>query len=155
MTTESAAASGATGTPPPRWLLKAINSTHVFLHRLTGGRWFNSFRGEDFCFVTMTGAKSGRTRTIALIYVGYRDGVLLVGSMGGAPRNPSWYHNLVKHPAIEVRHRRRRLQLVARLATPEEKVDLWPVCYQHYAPYADYRKRTTRDIPIFVCEAAP
>jgi deazaflavin-dependent oxidoreductase (nitroreductase family) len=78
--------------------------------------------------------------------------MLLVASMGGAPRNPVWYHNIAKHPEITVRHRRRRMKLRARLATPEEKPGLWPICDQHYAPYADYRKRTTRDIPIFVCE---
>ena len=103
----------------------------------------------------MKGAKSGRTLTIPLMHVPYRDGVLLVASLGGAPRNPVWYNNLVKHPEIAVSHRGRRMNLRARLATPEEKPELWPICDQHYAPYADYRKRTTRDIPIFVCEAAP
>ncbi len=155
MTTETATPSNAGGGPPPRWVLKALTRTHVFLNRLTGGRLFNSFGGDDVCFVTMKGAKSGRTLTIPLMYVPYRDGVLLVASQGGAPRNPVWYHNLVKHPEIAVSHRGRRVELVARLAVPEEKAELWPVCDQHYAPYADYRKRTTREIPIFVCERAP
>jgi deazaflavin-dependent oxidoreductase (nitroreductase family) len=101
----------------------------------------------------MKGARSGRTLTIPLMYVPYRGGVLLVASLGGAPQNPVWYHNLVKHPEILVRHRR-RMKLRARLATPQEKPTLWPICDQYYAPYADYRKRTTRDIPIFVCEPA-
>ena len=153
MTTEPAAK--AAGAPPPRWVLKAMTRTHLFLHRLTGGRLFNSLRGDDVCFVTMTGAKTGRSRTIPLMYVPHRDGVLLVASQGGSPRNPVWYHNLVKNPDIEVSHRGRRMGLRARLATPDEKPELWPVCDQHYAPYADYRKRTTRDIPIFVCELAP
>jgi deazaflavin-dependent oxidoreductase (nitroreductase family) len=88
------------------------------------------------------------------MYVPYGDGVLLVASLGGAPRNPVWYRNLVKHPEIVVTHRGRRMKLRARLATSQEKPGLWPLCDQHYAPYADYRKRTTRDIPIFVCEPA-
>jgi deazaflavin-dependent oxidoreductase (nitroreductase family) len=78
--------------------------------------------------------------------------VLLVASQGGAPKNPVWFHNLVKHPAIEVRHRGRKMSLRARLASSDEKPALWPVCDAHYAPYADYRKRTDREIPIFVCE---
>jgi len=127
----------------------------VSLNRVTGGRLFNTFGGDEVCFVTMKGAKSGRTLTIPLMYVPYRDGLLLVASQGGAPRNPVWYHNLVKHPEIVVSHRRRRMELRARLANPEEKSELWPICDQHYAPYADYRERTTRDIPIFVCEPAP
>jgi len=152
MTTEPATAS--TGRPPPRWAMKAVTRLHLFLNRLTGGRLFNTFGGDDVCFVTMKGAKSGRMLTIPLMYVPYRDGLLLVASQGGAPRNPLWYHNLVKDPEILVSHRRRRTKLRARLASPEEKPELWPICDQYYAPYADYRKRTTRDIPIFVCEPA-
>lgn len=155
MTTKSAAPSTGAGAPPPRWVVKSMTRLHVFLNRLTGGRLFNSFAGDDVCFVTMKGAKSGRIVTVPLMYVPYGDGVLLVASLGGAPRNPVWYNNLVKHPEITVSHRRRLMNLRARLATPQEKPKLWPICDQHYAPYADYRKRTTRDIPIFVCEPRP
>jgi deazaflavin-dependent oxidoreductase (nitroreductase family) len=154
MTTEPAAASAGAGAPVPRWIVKTFARLQVFLKWLTGGRSFNSLGGNDVCFVTMKGAKSGRTLTIPLMYVPYRDGVLLVASLGGAPRNPAWYHNLVKHPEIVVRHRNHRMKLRARLATPDEKPELWPICDHYYAPYADYRKRTTRDIPIFVCEPA-
>ena len=148
MTTPSPSA----GASPRTRIVKAFARLHVFLNRLSGGRLFNSLGGDDVCFVTMKGAKSGRRLTLPLMYVPYRDGVLLVASLGGSPRNPVWYNNLVKHPEIAVSHRRRGLQLRARLATAEEKPKLWPICDQHYAPYADYRKRTTRDIPIFVCE---
>jgi len=152
MTSESTSQATGRGGPPPRWLLKAFTRTHVLLHRLSGGRLFNQLGGDEVCFVTMKGARSGRRLTIPLMYVPHRDGVLLVASQGGAPRNPVWYHNLVKHPDIEVTHRGRRMRLRARLARPEEKPELWPICDRHYAPYAEYRKRTTRDIPIFVCE---
>ncbi|MCL4684758.1 nitroreductase family deazaflavin-dependent oxidoreductase [Myxococcota bacterium] len=140
------------GKPPPRWILKAATRTHVLLHRLSGGRLFNKLAGDEVCFVTMTGAKSGRTLTVPLMYVPYQQGVLLVASQGGAPKNPVWFGNLVKHPDIEVNHRGKRMRLRARQATVEEKGALWPICDQHYAPYAEYRQRTTRDIPIFVCE---
>jgi len=143
------------GKIPPRWLIKTMTRTHVFLHRLTGGRLFNRLAGDEVCFVTMTGAKSGRTLTVPLMYVPHQGGVLLVASQGGAPKNPVWYGNLVKHPDIVVRHRQETLRLRARLARPEEKAALWPICDDHYAPYADYRKRTERDIPIFVCEPTP
>ena len=137
--------------PPPRWVLKTVTRLHVLLHRLSGGG-LNRLGGDEVCFVTMTGAKSGRTRTVPLMYVPHGEGVLLVASQGGAPKNPVWYHNLVKHPEIEVEHRGDRKQLRARIAGPEEKAGLWPTCDQHYAPYAEYRTRTTRDIPLFVCE---
>ena len=138
--------------PPPRWAIKLMTKTHVFLNRLSGGRAFNQLMGDDVCFVTMKGAKSGKTITIPLMYVPYEQGVLLVASLGGAPKNPVWYNNLVKHPDIEVRHRGRRMKLRARIANAAEKPALWPICDASYAPYADYRARTNRDIPIFVCE---
>lgn len=140
------------GAPPPRWLMKTATRVHVFLNRLTGGRYFNTLAGDEVCFVTMTGAKSGRTITIPLMYVPYRDGVILVASQGGAPKNPVWYNNLVKHPDIEVRHRGDHMKLRARLASLDEKPALWPICDEHYAPFEEYRARTTREIPMFICE---
>lgn len=140
------------GKPPPRWLLKTATRIHVWLHRLSGGRFFNRLAGDEVCFVSMKGARSGRRRTIPLMFVPYGDGVLLVASQGGAPKHPVWYGNLVKYPDIEVEHRARRMSLRARLARADEKPALWPICDRHYAPYAEYRERTTRDIPIFVCE---
>jgi deazaflavin-dependent oxidoreductase (nitroreductase family) len=137
---------------PPRWLLKFMTRAHNFLNRITGGKAFNTLNGDEVCFITMTGAKSGRTITVPLMYVPHGDGVLLVASQGGAPKNPVWYNNIAAIPDIEVRHRNHTMTLRARLATAEEKPALWPVCDSHYAPFADYRARTSRDIPIFVCE---
>ena len=142
----------APGALPPRWLIKGFTKLHVTLNKISGGTLFNQLGGDDVVFVTMTGAKSQRQITIPLMYVPYQDGVLLVASQGGAPRNPVWYNNLVKHPDIVVIHRGRKMLLTARLATTVEKPAMWPVCDQYYKPYADYRARTDRDIPIFVCE---
>ena len=137
---------------PPKWILKTMSRTHICLNRLTMGKMFNTFGGEEVCFVTMTGAKSGRSITMPLMYVPYEEGVLLVASMGGAPKNPVWYYNIAKNPDITVRYRGTRMDLRARLADSEEKPGLWPICDSFYAPYADYRARTDRDIPIFICE---
>lgn len=151
---KSASESKPAGQPPPKWVVKTFTRLHLMLHRLSGGRWFNKLGGDEVCWVTMTGARSGRSLTIPLMYVPYREGVLLVASQGGAPNNPAWYFNLVKHPDIEVNYRGKRTRLTARLATADEKPALWPICDACYAPYADYRRRTDRDIPIFICEPA-
>ena len=100
----------------------------------------------------MIGAVTGRTLTKPVMYVPYRDGVLLVASLGGAPKNPAWYQNIMAHPDIEVRHRGRAIQLRARLANESERESLWPVCDAAYPAYADYRSRTSRAIPILVCQ---
>jgi deazaflavin-dependent oxidoreductase (nitroreductase family) len=143
----------APGRAAPRRLLKIMARVHVFLHRVTGGRAGNSMAGDEVCFVSMTGAKSGRRITIPLLYLPHGSGVLLVASQTGRATHPIWYNNLVKHPEIEVRHRGDRLKLRAREAATEEKADLWPICDEMYADFARYRARTTRDIPIFVCES--
>lgn len=145
---------GRKGVDPPKWFMKAMSRSHIFLNKLTGGKLFNTLAGDEVCFVSMTGARSGRNITMPLMYVPYNDGVLLVASLGGAPKHPVWYYNIAKNPDISVKHRGKVMKLRARLATAEEKPVLWPVCDSHYAPYADYRARTERDIPIFVCEAA-
>lgn len=133
-------------------MLKRMAELHVFINRLSGGRFFNTLQGRDVCFVTMTGARSGRKRTIPLMYLPYKEGILLVASQGGAHKNPAWYYNLVHNGDIEVTHRGRRMKLRARLAGDDEKAELWPICDEYYPQFADYRARTTRDFPIFVCE---
>ena len=140
------------GAAPPRWIMKVVTHVHGLINRMSGSRLGNTIGGDEVCFVTMKGARTGKTRVIPLMYVPRGDDVLLVASLGGAPRNPTWFYNVVANPEVEVRHRGISRSYRARLASPEEKSDLWPICDAHYAPYADYRKRTTRDIPIFVCE---
>jgi deazaflavin-dependent oxidoreductase (nitroreductase family) len=133
-------------------MIKGLGKTHVKVNRLSGGRIGNKMQGHEVCFVTMTGAVSGRTLTKPLMYVPYSDGVLLVASLGGGPKSPVWYRNIVTHPDIEVRHRGRTMALRARVATDAERPTLWPICDEHFPPFADYRTKTTREIPILVCE---
>jgi deazaflavin-dependent oxidoreductase (nitroreductase family) len=149
---EEAATTVDAGRPPPRWFLKAFTRLHVALYKMSGGKLFTRLAGDEICMVTMTGAKTGKKRTIPLMYVPYEDGVLLVASQGGAPRNPVWYHNLKAHPEVEILEGGTKRTLRARQLEAEEKAKAWPVCVEHYAPYEDYQKRTTRDIPVFYCE---
>jgi deazaflavin-dependent oxidoreductase (nitroreductase family) len=132
-----------------------MTKAHIGVNRLSGGRLGNKMQGHEVCFVTMTGAVSGRTIKKPLMYVPYGEGVLLVASLGGAAKNPIWYRNVVAHPDIEVRHRGKTMSLRARLATDAERPSLWPICDEHYPPFAEYRQETDREIPIFVCEPRP
>ena len=136
----------------PHWLVRAFTRVNVWLYQLSGGRLMNRYAGDPICLVTMTGAKSGKQRIVPLMYVPHDDKVILVASLAGAPQNPFWYHNLRAHPDIEVEYDGQRRKLRARIADSAEKAELWPICVQHYASFEDYQKRTTRDIPIFICE---
>lgn len=122
------------GNAAPRRALRTLTKVHVFLHRLTGGRQFNSMGGDEVCFVTMTGAKSGKQVTIPLLYLPYGRGLMLVASQTGRPTNPIWYKNLVKHPEIEVRRRGDTVRLRAPEAGAEEKGKLWPTLDEMYPP---------------------
>lgn len=131
---------------------KWFSSLNVLLYKWSSGRLFNRIGGGDICVVKMTGAKSGLPREFPLMYVPYQDGIVLVASLAGAPRHPTWYYNLLAHPEIEVTVGERRLQLVARRATAAEKAAVWPLCCQHYRDFDLYQRRTPRDIPVFICK---
>ena len=135
-----------------RQFIKPFSGLNAFVYKLTGGRLMGKFQGREICLVKMKGAKSGEMRTVPLMYVPYKDGVIIVASQGGAPKSPVWYKNLVAHPDIEVQYRSKKMKLRARQVDDEEKARVWPTCCQHYPPFEDYQKRTDRNIPVFVCE---
>jgi deazaflavin-dependent oxidoreductase (nitroreductase family) len=142
-----------TGTKmPPKWVLKAISTLNVWLYRLSGGRIMGKLKGSPICLVTMTGRKSGRTITIPLMYTAHNDDVLLVASLGGAPKHPVWYHNIMAQPEIVIQDGRRVRTMRARQAGAAEKAALWPLCVASYPEFADYQAKTDRDIPVLICE---
>ncbi len=132
--------------------LRLFTRLHVFLYKLSGGRLFHTMGGGEICIVTMKGAKSGHTKDFPLMYVPYKNGMVLVASLAGAPRHPVWYHNLVKNPEFEVTVGRETRKLVARIASAGEKAEVWPLCCQVYPDFELYQSRTNRDIPVFICE---
>jgi deazaflavin-dependent oxidoreductase (nitroreductase family) len=100
------------------------------------------------------GRRSGLPRTVVLSAPIAEPGrLVLVASRGGDDRHPGWYANVVAHPEVEVTRRGARTAMVARTATPEERAELWPRVVAAYAGYADYQRRTTREIPLVVCTA--
>jgi deazaflavin-dependent oxidoreductase (nitroreductase family) len=132
--------------------LKFFSSLNQVIYRWTGGRLMGKLGGRDVMLVTMTGAKSGKSRVIPLMHVPYKEGVIIVASLGGAPGNPVWFNNLVVNPDIEVQYKSNKMSLRARRATDEEKKDVWPICCEHYPEYDVYQKRTERNIPVFIAE---
>ena len=134
-----------------KWPVKFFTWLNVVLYRLSGGMLMNRMEGCPVCLVTMTGHKSGKQKTIALMYTGDGDKVLLVASLGGAPKNPVWYFNLKAQPEIEIQLGRVRRKMLAREAGSEERAMLWPKVVASYPSFANYQQRTTREIPVFVC----
>ncbi len=136
---------------PPKWILKAMSRSNVFLYRLSGGRMFNTLAGSPICLVTMTGRKSGRTITMPLMYTPHGEDVLIVASLGGAPKHPVWYHNLVANPDVTIEQGNQTRMMRVRQASADEKAALWPALVASYPPFADYQAKTERDIPVMIC----
>jgi deazaflavin-dependent oxidoreductase (nitroreductase family) len=78
--------------------------------------------------------------------------LILVASKGGDVRDPDWYQNIVAHPDVELIVNGMRRSMRARAANAEEKDDLWPRVIAAYKPYGTYRRRSSREIPLVICE---
>lgn len=100
------------------------------------------------------GAKSGKPRQTPLAYFSNGRDVILVASKGGAPRHPAWFHNLRAHPDIELWVGSRGGAYRARVATAEERADLWPKAIAAYSGFEGYQGLTGgREIPIVICSS--
>ena len=135
-----------------RSFIKPFSRLNVFVYKLTNGRIMGKFQGRPVVLITMKGARSGQERTVPLMYVPYKEGVIIVASQGGAPKSPVWDKNLVAHPDIEAQYMGKKMKLHARRASDAEKAEVWPICVEHYPPFEDYQKRTDRNIPVYICE---
>ena len=112
-------------------------------------------RGMPVVIVTHRGRRTGATRKTPLMRVSDGDGYVLVGSLGGAPQDPVWVHNLLAEPRIELRDRSSVHAMRARLVDdPDERERLWRLAVEAYPEYDDYQRKTERVIPLFRAEPA-
>ncbi len=109
--------------------------------------------GLPCIIVTHTGNKSGGIRKIPLMRVKVDAGYVLVGSMGGQPKNPVWVYNLRANPDVEIRDATEVTKMRAREVTDDdERERLWAASAEAYPPYNDYQAKTSRKIPLFLAE---
>jgi len=139
--------------PITRVIMRWATKLQVAVFRATKGRMMNKFiGGYPVCIVTTTGAKTGKTRRIALIHLPHGDNKLLVASQGGMPKNPVWYYNIKAHPDIEIMVGGEEKRYRARQVSDDEKAALWPHLLSLYPDFDEYQARTDRNIPVFSCE---
>ena len=109
--------------------------------------------GLPCIIVTHTGNKSGGIRKIPLMRVKVDDGYVLVGSMGGQPKNPVWVYNLRANPDVEIRDATDVMNMrVREVRDDKERQRLWDASAEAYPPYNDYQAKTSRKIPVFLAE---
>jgi len=134
-------------------VVKTMNAVHRVALKATGGKLGTKVFGMTAVELHTTGRKSGQRRSVMLTApIHEPDRVVLIASKGGDDRHPDWYHNVVADPAVEITEAGVTRPFRARVATPEEKAELWPAVVAAYKGYASYQKRTDRDIPVVICE---
>ena len=124
----------------------------VELYESSGGTQGTTLRDLPVIILTTKGAKSGKIRKSPLMRVEHDGKYAAVASLGGAPKNPVWYYNVVADPHVEVQDGPARKEYTAREVTGEEKAAWWERAVAAYPDYDDYQDKTEREIPVFVLE---
>ena len=133
---------------PAKWVRDQVET-----YERTGGREANTLRdtGMPIIIVTTKGRRSGKIRKFALMRVEHEGEYALVASMGGAPKHPVWYHNLLADPtSVMIQDGPEPFDAVVTEALGEERARWWERAVAAFPPYADYQKRTERIIPVLV-----
>ena len=107
-------------------------------------------RGRPVIILTSVGAKSGKIRKTPLMRVEHDGEYAVVASLGGAPQNPVWYHNLTANPHVELQDGSVKRDYQAREVHDFERAAWWERAVATWPDYAEYQKKTTRTIPVFV-----
>lgn len=131
-----------------------FNQQVIAEFRANGGKVGGPFAGSPMLLLTTTGAKSGQSRTTPLVHTMDGDRIVIIASKGGAPTNPDWYHNLVAHPTAIVEVGTEKFQAQARVAEGEERQRLYDQQATLMPGFAEYQKKTTRQIPVVILERA-
>ncbi len=120
------------------------------LFESSGGTKGNTLRGMPIILITSIGAQSGKLRKTPLMRVEHDGEYAAVASLGGSPKHPVWYYNLVQNPHVELQDGPVKRDYLAREVTGDEKAVWWERAVAAYPDYADYQEKTTRQIPVFV-----
>ena len=135
---------------PTDWVREQVE-----LYERSGGTEGTTLRdtGLPVIIVTHIGNKTGAVRKTPLMRVKDGAGYVLVGSQGGAPKDPEWVYNLRANPKVEIRDRTVVQPMQAReVSDAAERARLWQLAVAAFPPYEEYQTKTTRQIPIFVAE---
>lgn len=138
---------------PSRFVLKGMNAVHKGLLAVSFGRIGWNAGNMPVLKLITTGRTSGIKREVMLtspLQIG--DTWVIVASKGGDDDHPAWYLNLVADPRVEIDIRGVRTARHARVATSDERATMWPTITAKHTNYADYQRRTQREIPLVLLE---
>jgi deazaflavin-dependent oxidoreductase (nitroreductase family) len=128
------------------------NSKIIDEFRANGGKVGGPFEGMPMLLLHTTGAKSGHERVNPLAYQALDSGYAVFASKGGAPTNPDWFYNLLANPQVQAEIGTRTVRLTARVADGEVRERIWAAQKSARPGFADYERKTTRQIPVVILE---
>lgn len=132
---------------PEKWVRDQVER-----YEGSGGTEGTTMRDMPVVILTTKGAKSGKLRKIPLMRVEHDGRYAVVASLGGAPKHPVWYYNLVADPNVELQDGTSKADMTARELSGDDKAIWWERCVAAFPDYADYQRKTDRQIPVFVLE---
>lgn len=139
-------------------IVKLSSRANTKVYKLTGGKIGAKWRvGAGFkdpapvLLLTTTGRKSGKPRTVPLLFLRDGDDVVVVASQGGMASNPAWYLNIRENPDVSIQEGKKTTAMRAREADDSERDQLWPKLLEVYADFDQYRQWTDRKIPVVIC----
>jgi deazaflavin-dependent oxidoreductase (nitroreductase family) len=134
---------------PTQWVREQVE-----LYESSGGTEGTTLRDTGLPVIIMTtlGSRSGKIRKTPLMRVEHEGSYAAVASVGGGPKNPVWYHNLLADPRVELQDGPVKRDMKAREVTGEERAGWWRRAVAAFPQYAEYQERTDRLIPVFVLE---
>jgi F420H(2)-dependent quinone reductase len=136
---------------PQGWVREQVE-----LYESSGGTQGTTLRdsGLPVVIITNRGVRSGKLRKTPLMRVEHDGRYAAVASQGGAPAHPRWYYNFCADPRVELRDGPRKQDMIAREVTGDERAAWWERAVAAFPPYAEYQRKTERQIPVFVLSPA-
>jgi len=124
----------------------------VLLYHLTGGRAYrgNANSPAGFLKLTTTGRKSGKQRTVHLLYIRDGSAYVVTASNGGRQRRPGWFYNVSSNPQVTMHVQDTEMSAVAEIAVPDKRKELWARLLSIAPMYGGYEKHTSREIPMVI-----
>ena len=122
----------------------------VFLYNVSGGRIGGKIGKVPVLLLTTMGRKSGKQRTLPLVYIMDGPAYVITASAGGADKNPGWFFNIRSNPQAAIQVKEKHIKVTAEIAGPEKKSELWARLVEVAPNFAGYEKRTSREIPMVI-----
>lgn len=123
---------------------------HADRYMASGGTEGADMKGKPVILLTTVGAKTGKIRKTPLMRVEHNGEYAVVASLGGAPKHPVWYFNIKANPRVELQDGAQTHDYEAREVFGDEKATWWERAVEAWPDYADYQRKTDREIPVFV-----